>query len=76
MVRKPKPKPGIPAERLAELRDCLAKLDPAGRKAWILEVYELRAGQDKLAEVVNIKTGRPYRRPKNEQAAEAATNGK
>jgi hypothetical protein len=51
----------ITPDRLKELRGALAKLDPDGRKRWLLEVYELRDGEHWLADVIDIKTGRPLK---------------
>jgi hypothetical protein len=52
----------VDPERLDQLRAILGELDPGGRKAWILEFYDRRNGEDVLNAVINIKTGRPYRR--------------
>ncbi len=56
----------IDQERLDELRGVLGKIPGSDRKAWILEVYELRDGQDCLAEVIDIKTGK-VRKQKHQQ---------
>jgi hypothetical protein len=52
----------IDPERINELREALSKLDPAGRKAWTLEVFELKNGAEVLKTVVDLKTGRPVKR--------------
>jgi hypothetical protein len=56
----------VDTERLEELRGVLSKLDPAGAKAWRLEVYERRNGQEVLTTVIDLKTGQPVRKSKQE----------
>lgn len=53
----------VDSEQFADLRQVLAKLDPGGRRAWLLEVYNLRDGENVLSGVLDIKTGRPWRKP-------------
>ena len=62
----------ITPERLEELRQVLGKIDPAKKKTWLLELYVRRDGQDWLDKVIDIRTGKPYKRPKAEQAASKA----
>lgn len=52
------PKQKVDQERLDELRGVLEKIDGSARKDWLLEVYERRDGEDQLAEVIDIKTGK------------------
>lgn len=52
----------IDQERLQDLRSALGKLDPDGRKDWVLEIFERYDGVDQLVTVVDIKTGQ--RKPK------------
>lgn len=54
--------PLIDKQRLQELRDVLSKIDPADRKDWILEVYDLCDGAEVIRAVVDIRTGKPYKR--------------
>jgi hypothetical protein len=49
--------PIIDKQRIAELREVLSKIDPAGHQIWILEVYALYDGVDRLRARVDIKTG-------------------
>lgn len=56
----------IDASRLQDLRDALKKLDPAGRRRWLLEIYSLRDGSETLDCVYDIKSGRPYRAKKQD----------
>ena len=55
--------PTIDQERITELRAVCSKLDPSARKTWLLEVYDRRQGEDVLVNVLDIKTGKPWRHP-------------
>ena len=57
----------VDQERLDERRGVLGKIPGAERKAWVLEVYELRDGQDYLAETTDIRTGQPVRRRQEQE---------
>lgn len=51
----------VQPEKLEELRQALAEIDPSGRRDWILEIYDLRDGQERVAAILDIKTGKKYR---------------
>lgn len=56
--------PIVEAERLEELRDVLAKVEGADRLPWILEIYDLRDGEEILAKSIDIRSGRAVRKRK------------
>lgn len=53
-----KPTIDIGPERLEELRALFEGIQGAQYKGWYLEVYDLVDGQDRLVEVIDIKTGK------------------
>jgi hypothetical protein len=57
----------VSPERLQELQAVLRQLDPAGRLDWSLEVHIRRNGEDRIAEVYDLKKCEPKRRAKVEQ---------
>ena len=55
---EPKQTIDIGPERLEELRAMFEGIPGAQAKGWYLEVYDLVDGQDRLVEVIDIKTGK------------------
>jgi hypothetical protein len=53
-----RPKQKISKERIGELQSVLGKIPGSERKDWILEVYDQVDGEDRLADVIDIKSGR------------------
>ena len=55
---EPKQNIDIGSERIEEIRSLFEGIDGAQSKSWYLEVYDLVDGQDRLVEVIDIRTGK------------------
>lgn len=58
----------IDQERLSELRDILGKIKGSKRKSWHLEILDRRDGEDRVSQVIDIKTGKNVRIKKDRES--------